>query len=134
MAYPVLRIGDGPLTNRTSRAKDGALLLFLPAAEIMEKSGGFEHLIKAEDLRRSRTNGQLRKVILKFLVARNDPDFRSSALATLRAINLTREVGDFIAGWIDREYDLVDYSEMEAHVRRSISAIRIFGSSLRTDE
>jgi hypothetical protein len=124
MSYPVLRVCSGPMASRTGKERSGALLMFLPLAEIMEKSGEFQSFENGVHKFGGRTHGQLRNVVLKFLAARSDAKLRASALATVRGLGLTQDVAELILAWIDRDVDLLAYDPTRQKQRKA--AMRVF--------
>ncbi|SDN00086.1 NACHT domain-containing protein [Actinacidiphila guanduensis] len=120
IAYDILRSCDGPVGRRLGTNKDGAFLMFLPVAEMLEKTGEFEHLSRGYAEFRGRTYGLLRKILFKLLTARVDQSFRRSAAATIRNLELSPEVKDFVMDWASGNFDLVEFhTEEQVSYRRA---------------
>ncbi|GAA5050946.1 NACHT domain-containing protein [Streptomyces similanensis] len=97
--YPLLRASDGPISRKSGAEKEASLLMFLPVGELLVAQSMDEELPEARRAS-TRTGGILRNIILKWASARVNPEARPSALATLRGLNLSAEVAQFIARWI----------------------------------
>ncbi|MEU5104128.1 NACHT domain-containing protein [Streptomyces sp. NPDC021354] len=104
--YPLLQACDGPISSKVGAVKEGALLMFLPIGELI-MAEMTRHRPPSEARLYPRTNGMLRKVILKWSNARVNPEARPSALATLRGLNLSSDVTEFIAQWINGDVETV---------------------------
>ncbi|MFD9338609.1 NACHT domain-containing protein [Streptomyces sp. NPDC060028] len=96
IAVPVLRFCNGPVHNRRGKQRDGAILFLLPLAE-----GDFGEGPPPAEAGPWPTGGMVYQILRKWAFARQHPDARQSAKATLRALELADETKSFIAKWID---------------------------------
>ncbi|WP_330437125.1 NACHT domain-containing protein [Streptomyces griseoaurantiacus] len=119
---PLLRAYDGQVSRKSGAAKEGALLMFLPIGELLVTRESV-HGIGEASRTRARTGGMLRSVILKWAKARVNPEARPSALATLRGLNLSTEVTQFIAQWIKGDIETVNYVSEDIESRALISGL-----------
>lgn len=106
--YPILRACNGHISNKSGATKEGSLLMFLPVGELLVRRNN-ERVLRGS-MTWSRTNGMLQNVILKWANARVDPEMRPSALATLRGLNLSPDVANFITRWIKGEIETAHYA------------------------
>ncbi|MFI6150436.1 NACHT domain-containing protein [Streptomyces sp. NPDC051109] len=112
IALPVLRFCNGPVHNRSGKQRDGAILFLLPLAE-----GGLGEGQPPKKAGPWPTGGMVYRILRKWAFARQHPEFRQSAKATLRALDLADETKAFIAKWIDGEVTTVgDVAACEAAV------------------
>lgn len=95
---PILRACNGPLSSKSGAEKEGSLLMFLPVGELLVRRPN-DRIVRGIGVS-ARTGGMLQNVIMKWANARVDPEARPSALATLRGLNLSADVAEFIAQWI----------------------------------
>ncbi|MFF9333700.1 NACHT domain-containing protein [Streptomyces albogriseolus] len=116
---PILRACDGPIAGKSGPLKEGSILMFLPVAELV--------MARAEGIRRqrdnkitavTRTGGKMRRVVLKWAKARVNPEDRPSALATLRGLNFSPAVSDFITRWIKGDIDTVRAASVSSESER----------------
>ncbi|WP_406244209.1 NACHT domain-containing protein [Streptomyces anulatus] len=99
LLFSVLHACDGQISSKSGAVKEGALLMFLPVGEFLAGQVG-ERWRQSEHSPSARTGGSMRRVVIKWAMARVNPDLRPSALATLRGLNLSPEVSEFITKWI----------------------------------
>lgn len=112
LVFTLLRACDGPLSYKEGKAKEGALLMFLPLGELSVKWSERKRL-RGELAAASsftRTHGLLRNVIQKLSNARIHSDQRTSAMATLRGLNLDKQTTQFIARWVNCEISTASYT------------------------
>ncbi|MFF9491581.1 NACHT domain-containing protein [Streptomyces flaveolus] len=103
---PILRACDGPISGKSGPLKEGSILMFLPVAElVMARTVENRRRQIHETFTATRTGGRMRRVVLKWARARVAPEDRPSALATLRGLNLSPAVSDFITRWIKGDID-----------------------------
>ncbi|MFB6839536.1 NACHT domain-containing protein [Streptomyces sp. NPDC056361] len=106
LLLPVLRACDGPVAGKSGLLKEGSILMFLPIAElVMARAEGVRRPRDNEIFAVARTGGKMRRVVLKWARARVNPEDRPSALATLRGLNFSPAVSDFITRWIKGDID-----------------------------
>ncbi|MEU2472047.1 NACHT domain-containing protein [Streptomyces sp. NPDC012842] len=110
---PLLRVCDGPIAGKSGRLKEGSILMFLPIAElIMARPGVVRRRQNSQISAPTRTGGRMRRVVLKWARARVHPEERPSALATLRGLNFSSDVSEFITRWIKGDVDTARSSSL----------------------
>ncbi|MCX5449786.1 NACHT domain-containing protein [Streptomyces libani] len=103
ISVTILRFCDGPMQNKSGEERDGVILFLLPFAERELGESVPNYRCGPEGASRWATGGSVFRILRKWAVAREHPEFRQTAKATLRALCLGGEAKDFIERWIDGE-------------------------------
>ncbi|MER6104790.1 NACHT domain-containing protein [Streptomyces sp. NPDC001832] len=106
LLLPILRACDGPVSGKSGPLKEGSILMFLPIAELLiSRPGVIRHRQDNKVSAVTRTDGKMRRVVIKWARARMNPEERPSAMATLRGLNFSPDVSEFITRWIKGDID-----------------------------